>query len=67
MIVVKTRMRKVPDACVACTYYMSRNDAFYDNPACAAIGGYGGYGKQINRPTKPSIERPRWCPLRCME
>ena len=63
MIAVKTKMRKIPEACVRCSYYMRGNDTYYDAPACGAVGGYSGCGKAIGGAAKPTNERAKWCPL----
>jgi len=72
MIVVKTRLRKMPKSCSACGYYTSAVNSFFLQPACKAIAGYPEgkilsvfYAKYtsayIIQPTK---ERPLWCPLK---
>ena len=61
MIVVKTRMRSIPEACAKCTYYLSSYDTYYDMPGCTAIGGYSVCGKPIR--IKPTKQRPKWCPI----
>ena len=62
MIIIKTRMRAIPDSCHQCSYYMRKTDTWYGEPACGAIGDRRGAGKIIY--VKPYKERPRWCPLR---
>lgn len=61
MIVVKTRMKLMPETCAKCSYYMRKSDTWYCDHACSAIGGRRGAGKIIN--IKPCKDRPKWCPL----
>lgn len=61
MIVVKTRMRGIPDTCSKCSYYRSRGASHWDLPTCGAVGGYGIYGKQIEGMVCQT--KMYWCPL----
>lgn len=62
MIVVKTSMRKIPQSCSRCTYYV--NSIWYGgwHRACLAVSAYLPAGKHIT--IKPTKGRPEWCPLR---
>lgn len=62
MIVIKTRMRSLPKSCSRCAYYMLSPYTVYGCPACGAIGGYRGYGKQLGD-IKTTKKRAKWCPL----
>ena len=66
MIVIKTRMRSIPTACVHCRYYVSRNLSDYDMPGCKAVSGYPeGKALQMRYAYTPvTTARPKWCPLR---
>ena len=62
MIVVKTKMREIPECCCACGYYHSKNMSIFDNSTCHAVATFRGYGKLIE--TQATKDRPKWCPLK---
>lgn len=66
MIMIKTGMRQIPESCVCCRYYLSRNRTIREAPSCRAVSSYDEMGKPISEAdrVKPTKERPKWCPLR---
>jgi hypothetical protein len=62
MIIVKTKMKTLPDVCAKCHFYRKagRND-FRLHPECTATTVRGTANVLRISPTK---ERAEWCPLR---
>lgn len=68
MIVVKTRLQKIPDSCHRCPYYHAHALEAWNKEkfsVCSAVHGYG-IGKVVEG-IKTTKERAEWCPMKEQE
>ncbi len=66
MIAVKTKMRDMPQECIHCLFYRPSRMNYFEAPSCGAKPGFS-HGKPIGKTVQPTLERPKWCPLRVMQ
>jgi len=56
MIYIKTRMRKMPEWCTVCDYYI-KGDHYMRGRRCRACN------RELRGEAKVTYEHPAWCPL----
>jgi len=59
-VTVKTRMNRVPNACILCPYFTGKKRLA--EAVCYAKGANDGFGTSLSE-VKISYTRPIWCPL----
>lgn len=61
MIIIKTKMRRMPKSCNKCPYYRSAMQNYICVPTCRAKNGWE-EGKSLEY-VSTSVGRASWCPL----